>query len=648
MKIRSKSALDSVDLSDVRSISVEIFDTVLLRDTWPEELQFIQVAEQWTPKFEEAGLPTVTAYELLTYRDYARQVLLKAFPDDTGNDREITIINWFAEIVRLVALKYDVKLTKRAHNDLVNKLIEIELDTETTHLKANHALANELRAAREEHGLKIVFISDMYLSTKHVTQLLNNAGLGDLFDDGITSADTGCGKYSGKLYRYVHAKDMVDLTSNVHIGDNAHSDYRAAIAEGTQAIHYKTLFHLKREIRERLGKRKLAAYHEKQRKLIREGLTDASKGKPTANRVGLAFSAPLIAYVSTFSDRAHHKPGTHFVGVSSEATVFEQTRNVLYPKATPANITMLPKLNRKAALGAVLSQAAKTPEDFPIAAANLITYGEGTTTLPEIAKFLEASPPLLLLQGMTEKERGRYFRDLVAHVDPSVSEEVSKQLALDKYKDIILLDVGWGGTIQVFLRELAALQHRQTTIGGLYIGVQPEANRFNAERGPMEGLLFDDVLNKENRRYFVPEIWEYVLSDKKQYNQSARHRSIHQSLLDSVSTWKNDVHAAPHAYWEAMKPEIERLLVAPTQQEIALLGSITFDSGFNKTVYKPLIDMSRSKPKYFLRSVLWPKKTAKEITAQYAWTRGYLHHYHLPHITLLLKIGSRIKHWRYL
>lgn len=438
--------LNSLDLSKIRSISVDIFDTTLLRDVWPEELQFIEVAKQWIQCFRESGFDDITAYELLTYRNYARQILLNAFENESDVDKEITVNDWFCEIIRLIALKYDVNLTEKMQKRLVKQMIKIELNVESRHLKANLSLVEFLETARKKYNLRIVYISDMYLGKEDVDQLLKNAGLEQLFDDGITSSGVGMGKYSGKLYRYVHENRIVNLTTNLHIGDNIVSDYHAAISEGSRAIHYKTKHHATRRVKELLGRRKVESFHNKQQYLIRKNLISRIKTNTHVDaKVGTVFAAPLINYVSAFSDRAYHQKNVHFVGVSSEATVFRQTRDILYAGDNSQNINMIPKLNRKAALRATIFEISKNPDKYPLATANLVSYGEGTATLADIVEFLGAPPPSLLLNGMNDKERARYLKDLIGDADLSSKLNIAKDLFFDEYKKIVLLDVGWGG-----------------------------------------------------------------------------------------------------------------------------------------------------------------------------------------------------------
>ena len=653
-------ALHSLDLDQIGSITVDVFDTILLRDLWPEELQFVEVAEAWLPLLRSEIEPTITAYEVLTFRAYARRSLLASLPSEDAQgeplDREISISVWFTELVHQLAEKYEMQLSASQAKHLVQELTSIELQIESRHLRGNQKLARALRELKhtsraEGVTLPVYFVSDMYLHTEQVEQLLHAAGIGDLFDGGITSADSGVGKYSGKMYRYLEGPDGFEgfqNARNLHIGDNRQSDYHAPIAEGSRAHHYWTLHHRRRQVRERKGRRNLEHFHRHHRRELRRERDLSTRDLTTAVRVGTLFAPALVNYVHTYSTRARLRPDTHFVGVSSEAVVFEQAREILF-EDRPENMTVVATINRKAVMRAAVVRAASLGKDYALSVARLIEYGEGTQHHADVVRFIGGVPAELFSSHMPERERREYvWQHLDALEGREMSERISIDLRLDDFERIVLLDVGWGGTIQVFVREFAALSGYRGEIQGLYMGVQAHANRFGIDRGPMEGLLFENVLDADSRSMFVPEIWEYVLSDKKQYNASARHRSIHGALLDAVGAWKRIGHAAPDAYWEATKPELRRLLKKPTKDEVELLGSIEFDSGFNTVKYVPLVDMSERRLRMWAKSILRPRRTLVQLVQQYCWTRGVIRYYRLHHLTLIYRVIGKIRGKHYL
>lgn len=244
-------------LSDnsVKSATFDIFDTVLLRKIHPEEMQFLEVAKQWTPLFHKVVSDKIEANELLSIRIYARKELWninsKYNKHETSDDDplsslyayDVTLEEWFALIVDLLVEKYDKKINQEAKDNLVASMIDAEIQTEKSELFPNEPLIKTVRKARQNNPqLKVYFVSDMYLSKKYILDLLHHFGI-DIFDDGIVSTEVGYIKANGGLFSYLHNKkvfgDSFDLSTNIHIGDSRTSDYLMPIANGSDAILYR-------------------------------------------------------------------------------------------------------------------------------------------------------------------------------------------------------------------------------------------------------------------------------------------------------------------------------------------------------------------------------------------------------------------------
>src|SRR5262249_2632185 len=87
-----------------------------------------------------------------------------------------------------------------------------------------------------DRGLKIVFVSDMYLPTSAVASMLRATGYG-IHDGVYVSGDIGATKASGRLFE--HVRDDLDVPGSeiLHIGDDYRSDVRLAGRAGWRAPH---------------------------------------------------------------------------------------------------------------------------------------------------------------------------------------------------------------------------------------------------------------------------------------------------------------------------------------------------------------------------------------------------------------------------
>jgi len=85
---------------------------------------------------------------------------------------------------------------------------------------------------------KRIALSDMYLPTDVVRSLLAQAGLSELLDDVLVSADHGITKSDGHLFHHLVTQFEVAARDVRHVGDNAGSDVRVPRVLGLRAEHH--------------------------------------------------------------------------------------------------------------------------------------------------------------------------------------------------------------------------------------------------------------------------------------------------------------------------------------------------------------------------------------------------------------------------
>ena len=231
---------------EIRTITLDIFDTVLLRKIWPENLQFYLVAKKWLPFFHKYFSSGLTVAELYSYRIYTRNELISIHREyntpGSKQEYDVNLRIWFSKIVNLLSLKHNVKMTKSQTDALVTGMIEAELTTEEKNLVPNLTLIQDINRLKHEHPkLRVYFVSDMYLSHAEINRLLSHFEIG-IFDGGVVSNEVGYTKGSGRLYDYLHSSKILghtfDLAHNLHIGDNEISDFHRALSSGSDAILY--------------------------------------------------------------------------------------------------------------------------------------------------------------------------------------------------------------------------------------------------------------------------------------------------------------------------------------------------------------------------------------------------------------------------
>ena len=89
----------------------------------------------------------------------------------------------------------------------------------------------------QARGVRVIAVSDMYLSHDHLAALLADCGLDGLLDRLYVSSEFGLGKYSGRLHARVLELEGLTPAQVVHVGDNLVSDMRAPMQLGIRGIY---------------------------------------------------------------------------------------------------------------------------------------------------------------------------------------------------------------------------------------------------------------------------------------------------------------------------------------------------------------------------------------------------------------------------
>ncbi|MDP3174250.1 MAG: hypothetical protein Q8M88_07435 [Phenylobacterium sp.] len=206
---RLASALDAAP-AGLKVLSLDCFDTLIWRNTHaPRDV------------FAELFSDTAGVYHRMWSEEAARERAM------VRHERsEITI----AEIYD--GLLEDADPAERAD------AIARELAAEARHTFAFAPTVALMRAAKAR-GMKVVVVSDIYLSRDHLEALIRSAA-GDevlgLIDRIFCSSEYGVTKSTG-LFRDVLRELAVPAGAVLHLGDNRVADYEAPIATGVKAIH---------------------------------------------------------------------------------------------------------------------------------------------------------------------------------------------------------------------------------------------------------------------------------------------------------------------------------------------------------------------------------------------------------------------------
>lgn len=116
-------------------------------------------------------------------------------------------------------------------NKTIDQLVELEYSIEDLNLRPVKPTLDEINAIHKDGG-RIIYISDMYLSSLFLKSILNKFGFWKECDTIYVSCECGCTKNSGKLYDYVEKNENLQGVQWFHHGDNKISDIKKAKEKG--------------------------------------------------------------------------------------------------------------------------------------------------------------------------------------------------------------------------------------------------------------------------------------------------------------------------------------------------------------------------------------------------------------------------------
>lgn len=208
-------------LGRVRCVSFDVFDTLVARCIEPPETVHVRLAQLLAER-----LPTHTPEQILAARraaEHAQRQAVRAQGLDHECHHDALVQDWATHL----AGKRDLLLEAFIHTQ--------ERRLETLALAAKPGAVALLQWLRGQQ-VRVIAVSDMYLSHDHVCALLDACGLGALIDQVYVSSEFGLGKYSGRLHRHVLDLEGLQPVQVVHVGDNLVSDMRAPLRLGIEAV----------------------------------------------------------------------------------------------------------------------------------------------------------------------------------------------------------------------------------------------------------------------------------------------------------------------------------------------------------------------------------------------------------------------------
>lgn len=399
-------------------------------------------------------------------------------------------------------------------------LVAAEFAAEQDLCYLNPLAARKITAARAA-GHRTGFISDTYWSAAQLAALLRGCGIAD-WDFLYASCEAGLPKSAGLLQIYLASEGLAPADA-VHFGDNPAADIRPAAALGIAADHHAYDHPRLAETLERENSlyALLCPQHPDSlrldgglRSLRRLAHVEAPTDEAVAGQIGRAVIGPLLAtfdrFVAARVERLEsegRQVAVAFVGRDGflPRQVWQTSRS------TPAHYI---EINRRVALVGAARSLKPIADMFatsPVVSAR-VARDFLKRSVPAIEAFFRNQPI-----GVTS---GRQFAQaLPSLIDDKTAEELAAPLrrmvtdhltaAIPGFADctdLVLVDLGYSGTVQHALRQILDREGLSHRLHGLYLITNDRALEDLAEGDHMEGLISDRVVSARRKNTLLKNI----------------------------------------------------------------------------------------------------------------------------------------------
>lgn len=470
----------------VRHLSVDVFDTLLIRTTTPESV----IAA--TARFV-GGRIGVPAERVLAARDDA-WVKETAEAVRAGKDPDAESKSLFKRWIGSLASDVDVEPS-------IEAALSFELSSEAACLAPNAEMLSILQFAKAR-GIEVTALSDMYLSPAEVSALLSAHGMKGLVGRVITSGHLGLQKRTGRLFDW-YVESMGGSDGLLHVGDDPVADGTMPASRGLVAV---SVF----DRRRMLARQRLSASRIDPAREAALSALQSHTPRSVAHDVGFSRFGPIYTgFIHGVVERAANDGVSSVWFLAREGWMLHELyssmrRSGLVADAPPSGYLYASRVATMRAqledfgdrqVGSVHSdtwsrkyRSTLSPLQLDDEDLNRIMGGAGIsaddTVTDEGLRLLRSHSP---------------FRDAVRNIGEN------ERLGLKAYLErigfplegkVALVDVGWGGQIQENFERALRLMGASTKVVGYYLGTDDRAERRRQDGGLiMHGIVVDKCNN---------------------------------------------------------------------------------------------------------------------------------------------------------
>lgn len=619
LKSKIKNVLDDVGIQCYENIikkinkkeyvSFDIFDTLIKRDV-KKPTEVFDIIEQ--------------NYEI--YDFYKRRI------EAEKRARKGKVDTTIDEIYDIYNSLYLNNINEIEKIKNIEKKVEFELCVQNKLLKKVYDFCIE-------NNKKVYLISDMYLSSEILKEILEKNGYSK-YEKLYVSCEYDRTKANGELYKYVIKELGIHTNKLIHIGNDIKTDYMMALKNKISAVKVKT------------------------KTYVCNSLLDVFLSNHKSNSsnfyydFGYSNFGPLLYGFCIWLkenvkkndiDNIYFLARDGYIIKKAYEKIFGKQDNIYYLEASRRSLRV-PYLSQKNSIDEMLDELPLPRQTnmiqiFDALGIELDLYSD---KIKESGYSIES----FYLREKVLKEEG--FKNLISSIkDDIIANSISENEALKNYleknnfsKRNAIVDIGWGGSMQKYLRNifdnLPGYENKELI--GFYFGLTEKAKGNLSSRNIANAYVFDNYnfSSEELERPFVGLFESLFLEPKgsvKKYHintenlvERYQYEYIDDSgkVLDDVDKIHNIQQGALGFIEEYMSTAVSRYSkmdseaafknlfsvgINPKLDQLEKLGSIVFfNNGFKEQL---------AKPDCILKYLISPMKFKKDFLNS-QWKTGFL------------------------
>lgn len=572
-------------------ISFDIFDTAIFRNT-SKASEVFEILEK------NIGMPFL--------KDRVkREKIVK----EKLNKKSVTIEDIYSE------------------NFFDKKIMNMEIDIEKSILQINKEIKEVYDYAIEKNK-RIIFISDMYLNSKILTDILKEKGY-ENFDRVFSSCDYNLIKSDGSLFEYAIKTLKCNSKEILHIGDSFKSDYLEARKKGIDSIYYR-----------RRKNKNISNNLEKN--LLNEFCYNNCQNNDYFYRFGYEKFGILLYSFSLWLKQELNKRNIKKVFfLSRDGFILKKAFDLINDSISTKYLYVS---RRSLTVPNLWKNSDYKTLDKNITVSNYFTIetflkrlGEKPEKYSEVIKKynLNLKDELNKKSFLDNKNLEEFYNDIKKNIVENSKEEyklLKEYLNSNSfYGKIAIVDIGWHGTMQKNLSKMT--DGSSTNIYGFYLGQEKIIENatgflFNEFDNPLNKIslagsfgLFESlflgnhgsVIKYQYRNNSIdPVLDEYELNNEKQSYEIIN--NIQNGAIDFCREFSKNKFMEKMNYNETFFEGVRQVCINPSLKDVKNIGQLMFNDTYNQKLVE-----SRSLLYYLFHPSSFKRDFYKSV-----WKIGFL------------------------